>query len=339
MSKRLFLFFVLILTLLQGCKQDFKLTAPYKEEMVIYGLVSQQDNPNHYIRIQKGYLLEGNAYMAAGITDSIYYPNILKVAFTGSNANYLLTRVDGSTIGLSEDTGIFANTPNYLYSFYGNLNGGTTYTITVIDTVSRDTVTAQTTTIGSFVISSPQAGAKIPLSNDNPFTTTFSADANAAIFDLTIRLYYNEYSITSNTLTKDTFIDIPAFRSVTPSTTGTGTTNAAITEDAIVKYMANNIPVNTNIYRQFESMDFNFSAGGTELAKFLTAQSAQVNSLASSDALPPYTNINGGLGLFSSRDYQSVTGVMLSISGIDTLACGSDAGQLRFKGSVGQICY
>lgn len=337
MAKRNFFAFMIVVTILQGCKQDFKLTAPYKEEMVIYGLLSQQDNPTHYIRIQKGYLLEGNAYMAAGVTDSIYYPNILKVALTGSNANYLLTRVDGDSVGLNEDTGIFANTPNFLYRFSGNLTGGTTYTLTVIDPASQDTVSSQTALINTFDVTSPQSGEQINLSNTAPFIATWTPDANTGIYDLTIRFYYNEYSISTHALTNSTYIDIPALRSVIP-VASSNTVTANITEDEIVKYLAGNLPNNPNIYRQFVKMDFNFVAGGIDLAKFLTAQSAQTGSLASSDALPPYSNIIGGVGLFSSRFYTSVDSVVLSVSGIDSLACGSDAGGLNFKNSVGLTC-
>ncbi len=338
MNKKPLLILAFVMTILQGCKQDFKLTAPYKEEMVVYGLLSVQDNPTHYIRIQKGYLLDGNAYVAAGVSDSIYYPNILKVGLTGSNANYLLTRVDGDSVGLTEDNGIFANSPNYLYRFSGNLAGGTPYTLTIIDTITKDTVRAQTTLINTFQVSSPQTGEKINLSNLTPFTASWIPDPYTGIYDLTIRFYYNEYNVTTNALTNSTYIDIPALRSVTP-TAASNTVSAYISEDNIVKFLANNLSANPNIYRQFVKMDFNFYAGGLELAKFLTAQSAQVSSLASSDALPPYSNIIGGVGLLSNRDSTSIPGVMLSTAGIDTLACGSDAGGLRFKGSVGQICF
>jgi hypothetical protein len=337
MNKKLFFIFSFI-CLLMGCKQDFKLTAPYKEVMVVYGLLSQQDNPVHYIRIQKGYLLEGNAYVAAGVADSIYYPNILKVALTGTNANYILTRVNGDSVNQPEDTGVFANTPNYLYRFSGNLTGGTTYNLMVIDTVTKDTVTSQTTLISTFDVTSPQPAEKISLSNTTPFAATWTPDANTGIYDLTIRFYYNEYDINTNALTKSTYIDIPALRSVTP-TASSNTVTAYISEDNIVKYLANNLSANSTIYRKFVKMNFNFSAGGLDLAKFLTAQSAEVSSLASSDALPPYSNITNGVGLFSSRYYTSIDSVLLSPSGIDTLACGSDAGGLRFKNSVGSICF
>ena len=325
---------------LTGCKQKLDITAPnYVELPVVYGLLNQQDNP-HYIRIEKGYLLKGSAYIGAGNIDSIYYPDVLKVTIKGSvNGNYTLTRVNGTNIGLPKDSGIFANTPNYLYAFTGNLDPGQTYTLTITNTTSGKTVTSGTSPIAPFIIYNPVYGQKVSLSNSSPVPIRWATSANAGVYDLTVRLFYTEFRATDNTVYKDTFIDVPFFRSyILPSSTNFG--DVELTEDGLIKYMASHITSNVPVYRTFnmlKGMQFKFIAGGNELANFMNSQFAQ-SGLASSNALPPYTNIIGGEGIFSSRLYVEVDSVQLSDDGLDSLACGSDSQGLHFKGSHGQTC-
>ena len=334
------LFTVLLAAGLAGCKQKLDITAPnYVELPVVYGLLNQQDNP-HYIRIEKGYLLKGSAYIGAGNIDSIYYPDVLKVTIKGSvNGNYTLTRVNGNNIGLPKDPGVFASDSNFLYTFTGNLDPAQTYTLTIINTTSKDSVTSSTSPIAPFIIYSPVYGEKINLSNSTPKAIRWATSANAGVYDLSVRLFYTEFRATDNTVYKDTFIDVPFFKSyILPSSNSYG--NVEFTEDGLIRYMASHITANIPVYRTFnvlKGMQFKFIAGGNELANFMNSQFAQ-SGLASSNALPPYTNINGGEGIFSSRLYVEVDSVLLTPDGLDSLACGSDSHGLNFKGTHGQTC-
>ena len=118
---------IVAVLLISGCKQDLQIASNHYQDIpVVYALLNLNDygsdGQTHYIRIQKAYLLKGNAYLATGIIDSVYYPDNLTVKLVSSQPGinpFTLTRVDGSTVGLNKDTGIFANTPNYLYSFHG----------------------------------------------------------------------------------------------------------------------------------------------------------------------------------------------------------------------------
>src|SRR4051812_26573191 len=126
MKKIPYSLFAILLFAIAGCKQDFDITSKYKEVTVVYGLLNQRET-THYIRIQKGYLIDGNAAVAGGISDSIYYPNILTVKLTPyfngsvSGAAFTLTRVNGNDYGLPKETGTFASDSNILYRFTGRL--------------------------------------------------------------------------------------------------------------------------------------------------------------------------------------------------------------------------
>ena len=74
-----FLLAVTGFTCLSSCEEDFKITAPYKETTVIYGLIDPNSS-TQYIRINKTYLGEGNLTEMAKQNDSINFkPTDLEV--------------------------------------------------------------------------------------------------------------------------------------------------------------------------------------------------------------------------------------------------------------------
>jgi len=340
---------VVSLLILAGCKQDFQVTvSKYVDTPVIYGLLATHDQGNdgntHYIRIQKGYLLKGNAYLAAGITDSIYYPDNLSVKLISSNGynTYTLNRIDGATVGLNKDTGVFANTPNYLYTLHQFLDSNQSYTLLVTRNSGVDTVAvASTSLVNNWPIYSPSnlGTSTIAFSNSNPATISWGAAQNAGCYDLTIRFPYREYIAATNTLSKDTFIDIPVFTSYIPNTTA-NTITYTLTSSIILTYLANHLNRDPTVYREFNSitgMQFKFAAGGTALTNYFISQQSQ-SGLTSSNALPPFTNITGGVGLLSSREYQQINGIGLTNMGLDSLSCDPTASFLNFKNSSGNVC-
>ncbi|HWY11086.1 MAG TPA: hypothetical protein VN026_07170, partial [Bacteroidia bacterium] len=75
-----FLIFGTITVLFNSCKNDLKILAPYKETVSVYALLNPQEN-RQYIRINKIFLGEGNAYVMAQVTDSVNYkPGVLTVS-------------------------------------------------------------------------------------------------------------------------------------------------------------------------------------------------------------------------------------------------------------------
>jgi hypothetical protein len=158
---------VLLFTI-SGCKQDFDITSDYKEVTVVYGLLNARET-THYIRIQKGYLIEGNASVAAGISDSIYYPaNVISAKIipylngSASGSEINLTRVNGNDIGLPKETGAFASDSNILYRFTGTLDPNKTYKLTITNNESGEVIYSETALVKDFEINKPyQRGEQI----------------------------------------------------------------------------------------------------------------------------------------------------------------------------------
>lgn len=351
---------VLLITLFTGCKQDFDITADYKEVPVVYGLLNSQDTI-HYIRIQKGYLIDGNALIAAGVSDSIYYPDVITVKLVPFNANgssggaaITLTRVDGSAIGLPKDNtpGPFATTPNWLYSFNtGNipLDPNKNYKLEVTNTSNGYTFSNKKiedkylTLVKEFQVNAPyKGGIKINLQSEpSAYNVVWHGAENGGVYDLVVRFYYLEFKLSDNSLYRDTFIDIPFLKSFIPPASQTSDLyTLPFTSDLVLNYLANNVKSDIEVIRQFnilKGMQFKFAAGGVELQKFMESKMAQ-GGLSSNEALPTYSNIDGGVGLLSSRYFKQIDSVLLSNSALDSLACSSISRVLKFKDSNGNIC-
>jgi len=351
---------ILVLALFSGCKQDFDLTADYKETPIVYGLLNQQDAV-HYVRIQKGYLIDGNAKIAAGITDSIYYPDVLTVKlvpYLNGNPNgtpFTLQRVENT--GSLKDSGVFAYDPNVLYSFTGNLDPNRTYQLQVTNTSNGYTFSSQRqegktftdagiSLIQDFQIVTPAVrGQRINIANSTPFKIIWYAAGNAALYDVRVRFPYKEYDLTTNALLKDTFTDVYMVKSRDGEGINSGST---IFEEFNFTVLLNSLksalnPNNQtqNVYRKFNEsrgMTFYFSAGGIELSKYILIQSAQQGSISSNEALPPYTNIKGGYGLFSSRYNKQFDSVLIDNKGLDSIACSPLTSGLNFRKADGSSC-
>ncbi len=344
---------LLALVFISGCKQDFDITANYKEVPVVYGLLNWKET-THYIRIQKGYLIDGNANVAAGISDSIYYPDVLTVQLipystlngNQSGAIFTLSRVNGNDIGLPKESGIFASDSNILYTFNGTIDPNKRYALKVTNNSNSYIFKTQKVNnvegipfVKDFQINTPSKAAKLPLQNNSPAKIVFVPAENAGIYDLKIRFYYREYNQSDNALLKDTFAEILLLKSYMADYSSNNIVGE-LSATNVIGYLSSHLEHSNSIYREFneqKGIQVIVAAGGSELTTYLNSQAAQ-GGLASNEALPPYTNIEGGQGLLSSRYYKQVDSVLLSDRGLDSLACGPLSSGLRFKNRNGLIC-
>lgn len=338
--------------LFSGCKQDVDLTSDYKETPIVYGLLNSQQT-THYIRIQKGYLIDGNAYTAAGIPDSIYYSDSLSVkliAYSGGNVSgqpLVFTKVVNEQ---PKDSGVFANNPNVLYKYTGAIDQNKTYKLQIVNTVSNDTFgSLEAGGIGlvkNFQVITPiedliTGDNFIGLSSASPYSIKWRPAENGAVYDIVFRFPYLEFNESDNSLVADTFVEVYILRSG-PGVTENNVLSAVFNPLSLLNTLKQNLEVRNDRYRVFNTatgITLHFTAGGTTLARYINAQNAQGSGLSSNEALPPYTNIDGGYGIFSSRYTKIVDDIKLSNAGLDTLSCSPITAPLRFRGSNGQVCF
>jgi hypothetical protein len=83
-SSKLILSFASIIMLFNSCKNDLNILAPYKETVSVYAILNPKET-RQYVRINKIFQGEGNAYTMATVSDSVnYQQGVLQVSLTRS---------------------------------------------------------------------------------------------------------------------------------------------------------------------------------------------------------------------------------------------------------------
>ena len=103
-------------------------------------------------------------------------------------------------------------------------------------------------------------------------------------------------------------------------------------------FLSSTLSEDPEVVRYFIELQFDWYAGGVEL------YDQYINMLANlginQDYISPeYTNVQNGLGIFSSRHKETAAHVLLSDDTLDSLACGSITKQLRFVSSQSNPDY
>jgi hypothetical protein len=300
-----------------SCDNTVNVNAEWKEIMVVYGLLNPTDDFN-YIRINKAYLNpDGNAVQIAGISDSLYFDSLdvkLEEFRNGVVINVLnLELVDGNKIGIPKDKGLFASDVNYLYRLNDKIKNDAgnsySYRLYVFNKKSGKIVTAATDIVKSLKLNSPlsninpnpsPANWKLNIPDDGrPIIFNYTEAASAKMYDLILRFRYEEWEITNpGQIRKDSFDWLVFSGKETKTVAGGGEKNVLIAGMSFYNMAASQIPVKPGYKRKVIDLDLYFYGAGQELFTYINVNRP---SLGIVQKKPEYTNIEGGLGIFSSR--------------------------------------
>lgn len=297
--------------MINSCKNDFDILAPYKDTTIVYGLLNPSDSVQ-YIRIHKAYLGEGNAYQFAGIADSFYYGDVLNVKLERWVNNTLKGTIDfvrdSSTI--VKDPGTFANYPNILYksvgsdSIYNNYNTNTgehsIYKLYIENKQTGRLITSQTPVVSKIFIGSPVGSIPINFVED-PFVIKWLPAYFGKIYEVVVRFHYSEQSKSDPTQVAVKYVDWNLGQKIFNGGNITSPMQIDIGKDDFFVFLASQIPVNPDLKRLAGKVDFIFTAGADD---FYTYYKINAFPTGLSQNIPDYTNITGGLGIFSSRYIQ-----------------------------------
>jgi hypothetical protein len=296
-----------------------------------------------YIKINKAFLdPTTSALTIAQIPDSLYYDE-LSVELQEYNGSSLiktiqLTKVDGNEEGFIKDTGIFAQSPNFLYKTKEKLNQSSTYTLSITESDNSKQITASTPIIDDFSILRPNSALKISMLPGLKYNVDWFSAKDGKIYDLVIRFYYTEFKFSDPNFKEEKYLDWTIFTDTRSNTTGGGVEMFHdIPCDNLYTFLSANISDDPDRYRQTKNADFNFSVGGEVLDTYNQVTIAQ-QGLTSGQALPTYTNIENGLGLFSTRYHKSVLAIPFDQRTTDSIACYSVTHHLNFLRNDGTLC-
>ena len=292
--------------LLYSCSTDFDVIAPYKEVMVVDGLINAIDSVQ-YIKISKAFLGKGNAYVMAKQSDSINYANILDVKMERIFQSEVLETFDLSRTEFNnKDSGTFAYPFQLFYTTnHAILQDGSEYKIRVTNKQTGVIVSSQTKIVSDVNILSPLPGSNIidlATGGATPVKITFNPGANAKIFDLIIRFHYRE--IDPSGVSTERFIDWNQTDQNDPSSNNNGISFIFYKYDLFYVIGAG-IPDKPGYTRRIDSLsnnqrpyEFIIVEGSEDLQTYYKLQQPTTGVVQEP---PVFTTVENGLGLFTSR--------------------------------------
>lgn len=333
-----------------ACSTDINITADWQEITIIYGLLDGADS-TQYIRINKAFLSETTAAGVIGqIADSLYHqPDVQAVLHeflpsdetaTSDSLRLVqstpLVKIDVATVGIEKEEGIFATTPHYLYQFDQTLQEKAIYQIEVI-TPTQQIVIAQTPIVNNFTLFDLADRDTLFLLEDLDHRLVWDRADHAAIYegDLFIRLANIRQGtgeiIDTQTIKWNIFSN---FKGDDPFERGRLDYN--LEYERLVGTLASRIPpdIDPTIQRSILSADLVIYAGSEILENFFLINLAQFG-VVSTQPQPHYTNVENGLGIFSSRYTKQVHQLCLHPRTHKSLICDPLLAHLRLIYPVG----
>lgn len=337
--------------LFSGCKNDLEILAPYKESVAVYGLLNQDDTAQ-YIRVQRVFLGEGNALVMAQHADSAYYkPGELKVSLQRIK-NGVPVSVDNPASSAMEivlteayvnlEPGLF-NTNQLLYKTNHALYDDSQYRLLIHNNkTNADFSSTAVGLVGDFsskltygqqqsVLTPSYAFINIFPSFGGKVVCKYGSPYNTGVCGLKLRFYYTDYPTSSPAAARSADVDLGSM--YTTASGGSETIDLSFSGDGMLTALTNQIGVDPNIeHRTADSVRFLLNAAGPDVALY-----NQINSTTTiSQDKPIFTNINDGVGIFSTRREYSIR-KRLSAQCIDRIAQDKISCALRFYGSAGSF--
>lgn len=323
---KLIIIFAAITVLFNSCKNKLDILAPYKETVSVYAVLDATQ-PRQWVRINKIFLGEGNAFTMASVNDSVNYKQgVLKVSLTRSiNGSAAPTTVGNSTkmeIVLNDTVVQLAsngpfNSNQRLWFTNDRLFAYGDYHLKIQNFQTGNEFTSKTLMIDSILmpgIIQPLGWPyyPVPYSPSNPpyyyldlsvptvqRKIKFVSIANAREYSCIMRLNYIDSTTTGNFTRKLDFV-FPSKSSLYLD--GGENIEFAYTSGDFFNYMYAELMKNPNpnlLARKMINIDFQVTSGTQDYSDFLKV-SAPSTSVAQDK--PAYTNIEGGgYGIFTCK--------------------------------------
>ena len=322
-----------------GCSSDLDVQAPYKEITVVYSLLNWQDD-TLWIKINKAFLGDGNAFDYAQIPDSNEYSD---AQFSGvleqvTELNGTHTATIQSRI-VNRPVGIF-NGPEHKMYFVTRgdfpvigLEESATYNL--IATAKGNTFRASTLLVEDFSIRATTANIgtliafRLPGGSYSSFEPRWNIARNGKRYEVSYRFNYDEVSSSGATTTK-------SFTSKIGTVISDGNPgaeiNSSLNGELFYQSVGTNVAANAGpdvVKRVFQGIELLWSVAGPDLHTYLVLANP-ISGVV--EERPDYSNVENGYGLFSSRLFKSVPAADEPNAGFSDRKKLSDASNAELRG-------
>lgn len=317
---------ILFCAILSGCDNELTINAEYEEKMVVYGLLDFSQ-PEQFIKINKAYLsTQNSAYVDAQIADSLYLDSVHAKLVDNFGNEIVLTRTN---IANKED-GVFTNEVNTFYTTNQPLNPNNSYTIVVTNPINNNIVSAQTNLVQNAFFRFPfvNNSSKWILNPNGKTRFEFTPGKNGILYDLKVRFNYQEINKADTNIKTDKFVDWFIFKDrVLDNALGNANVTQVIESSLFYEFLNVSIQEDTSVNRRAIDAGLYIYGGGTEINNYISVSKPSIGIVQKQS---DYSNVNNGIGIFSSRNVRSITGIQFNPITISYLKSDSRTQNLNF---------
>ena len=314
--KKIYLLVSVFTIIFTSCDTDFDVNAEWEEVTVVYGLLDAGDEmKTQQIKISKAFLGKMDALQMAQFADSINFDQgelavkVIKVKNNGIRDTITLDEVP-----TLRNVGVF-NDSIIVYTFENNnfLNSNFEYELLIKNNITGNEVSSTTNIISGFNF---DMGAGFPFGfietwiPGNPSATKFSSTVvtwgnstdNGVQYQIELIFNYNENDIAKNLIYTSSVLE---------------ETNIFEFEgEKFFNFLKNELVKDPLIERKFLSIDLIMTVGSENLKTYRVINE-EITGIV--QERPQFTNINNGIGLFSSRFTKTRKGFSIANRTIDYL--------------------
>lgn len=328
MKKTLLL--VIVIALISGfwsCNNELDVNDDWTEVPVVYGLLNPVDSV-HIVKITKAFLGEGNALLMAQIPDSSYYGDELVVQLVEiSPEGWHVRTWDLDTVWISnKNPGTFFGGDQMLYSVKADLLTNHEYMLTLQNSKTGLFASARTSLVRPVTINKPRGGQQFfSFTSIAETQAEFQASPNGRVYQLVIRFHYKEVNKITN-VSSDHYVDWEFPNRKSSNLSGGDKIIYSFSGQGFYGNIAARLKEDEDVKRIPGVVEFFAYAGGDELSTYIDITSP-INTIV--EERPEYTNVNNGIGIFSSRTHAS-RACELTPASVDSLVNGSRTWKLGF---------
>lgn len=296
--KKIYLLVSVFTIIFTSCDTEFDVNAEWEEVTVVYGLLDAGDEmKTQQIKISKAFLGKMDALQMAQYADSINFDQgELAVKVIRVKNNGIRDTIALDEVPTLRNVGVF-NDSIIVYTFENNnfLNSNSEYELLIKNNITGNEVSSTTNIISEFNF---DMGAGFPFGfietwiPGNPSATKFSSTVvtwgnstdNGVQYQIELIFNYNENDIAKNLIYTSTVLE---------------ETNIFEFEgEKIFNFLKNELVKDPLIERKFLSIDLIMTVGSEDLKTYRIINE-EITGIV--QERPQFTNINNGIGLFSSR--------------------------------------
>ena len=322
--KKIYLLVSVFTIIFTSCDTDFDVNAEWEEVTVVYGLLDAGDEmKTQQIKISKAFLGKMDALQMAQFVDSINFDQSeLAVKVIRVKNNGIRDTITLNEVPTLRNGGVF-NDSIIVYTFENNnfLNSNSEYELLIKNNITGNEVSSITDVISGF---------DFDMGNGYPFgfiKTWIPGSPSATEFasaNLTWGQNYPDkgeqyqidliFNYKENNIAKDL---------IYTSLVLEGTSQYAFEGEKFFNFLKNELVQDPLIEREFLSIDLMMTVGSEDLKTYRIINE-EITGIV--QERPQFTNINNGIGLFSSRFTKTRKGFdfagrtidyLISIDGLD----------------------